>query len=98
MELYEYLMQELGLDEELARKIAEKTREYHHVYGHKHGGHGHDHNKELNPDEMIVESKEEVAYVKENAALLHCNGCENQCSLDNPRCGRGRALFEKLAD
>ncbi len=51
---------------------------------------------------MIVEEKQEIEdIIKEGANLkkLHCNGCNNQCKISNPQCGRGMMLkksFEEI--
>ncbi|MBR4422538.1 MAG: hypothetical protein IKS69_08390 [Erysipelotrichaceae bacterium] len=93
MKLYEYLMKELSLEEELAKKIAEKTKEYHHAYGH----HRHDYHEESIPlTEMTVEKMTMEELLKANLQELHCNGCENHCPLSEPKCGRGKKLTEMI--
>ena len=91
MELSEYLKNELNIDEEYAKLISEKVKEFHHQFGH--------HHKERQGTEpqniasMIVEQNEVYKINKVNIKNYHCNGCDNQCSLDDPKCGRGRKLI-----
>lgn len=94
MELFEYLMKELDLEEDLAKQIGEKVREYHHQFGHHHKGR--QGTEPENVASMIVEQNEVYKINRINMKNYHCNDCDNQCSLDDPKCGRGRKIVELL--
>lgn len=59
--------------------------------------------KKLDEDiyNMIIEEKEELKdIIKQETYLkrIHCNGCNNQCKLSNPQCGRGMMLRKRFEE
>ena len=94
MELFEYLMKELDLEEDLAKQIQEKVKEYHHNHDHHHS---HEHREKDEDVTKMIKEQFSLEQIRETDLKdLHCNGCENNCSLNEPQCGRGRRIVEML--
>lgn len=91
MELYEYLMKELHLEEELSKKIADKTKEYHHAYGKHHRDPG-----PVDPYQAVRERP--GTFDKNDLSKYHCSGCEKGCALSDPACGRGKKTALAIKD
>lgn len=81
MKLSEYLIERLDITEDEAANIVEAVNEYKNRYGKKY--------VEVSVFNRIVETREYCEQVNFDVSKLHCNGCSNHCSLDNPMCGKG---------
>ncbi|MDO4283200.1 MAG: hypothetical protein Q4D02_06135 [Clostridia bacterium] len=95
MELEEYLKERLNITSEEATKIANVFKEYKKKYGHEHF---HKHKNDDNEDvySMICESKEDCIESEYNLEKMHCNGCRNNCTILDPKCGKGSMIQKEI--